>query len=95
MAQAHLRRVRSVSRAVETKRTDLAAACLEANDAGESLREIAKHAGVSHATVAEMIRKAKAASPSVAQVAIALTALGAVTEQMQELCQTTCRLLGL
>lgn len=61
MAQSHLRKVASVRARLEKVTAELEQAILAAQDSGESLRDIAPYAGMTHTKVMELTRKARQA----------------------------------
>jgi Mor family transcriptional regulator len=59
MAQADLRRVRRASSRVDEAREQLTAAILAAHASGETLRDIARAARLSHQRIHEIVREAE------------------------------------
>jgi AcrR family transcriptional regulator len=57
MAQSDLRRVRRVAQRRQRVDQELVAAILKAREAGETYRDIAKAAGVSHQTVWQLLKR--------------------------------------
>lgn len=57
MAKHHLRRVERCARAVDESRFQLWVAIIEARDSGESLRDIAEAASLSHQRIHQLIRE--------------------------------------
>jgi len=57
MAQSHLRNVTLKRRALERAMRRLEEAILQAADSGESYRDSAPHAGMSHQRVGEIVRR--------------------------------------
>jgi lambda repressor-like predicted transcriptional regulator len=62
VAQADLRRVKTTARRLAEARTAHHAAILAARKSGESLRDIGKAAGVSHARIAQIVKGANRAN---------------------------------
>ncbi len=60
VATKHLKAVARAARRVSTAREALADAILEANESGESYREIAPYAGLSYTQVGELANQARA-----------------------------------
>jgi len=58
VAGKDLRKVRAAARRVEQARAALRDAVYQAYQSGESYREIAPHASVSHSQVAELVKEA-------------------------------------
>jgi len=57
MAQADLRRIERASERLERSREELLVAILNARDSGESFRDIARAAGMSHQRVHQIVRE--------------------------------------
>ena len=60
MAQRDLRRVASRARRLEQARVELRDAIKRAHESGESVRDIAPHAGLSPSRVFELLKEAEA-----------------------------------
>ena len=60
VAQKDLRRVRTAARRIERAERELAAAILQAVEAGETYRDIAPWAGLSYSRVYQLAEKARA-----------------------------------
>jgi len=59
MAKRDLRRVERAAKRLKDARLELAAAILAASRSGESIRDIAPHAGVSSTRVHDLLREAQ------------------------------------
>jgi len=59
MAQRHLRRVQTCVRQLERARVNLRDAIMAAHRSGESTRDIAPWAGLSHSKVYELLKEAE------------------------------------
>lgn len=59
VAQSDLRRVERLARKVAESRDELRDAMVAAHDSGESYRDIARAAGISHQRVAQIITDAR------------------------------------
>jgi hypothetical protein len=59
VATKHLKEVTKAARRVQISRDALADAILAANESGESYREIAPYAGLSHTQVGDLANQAK------------------------------------
>lgn len=59
MAQSHLRKVARARAKLDKARLELERAVLQAQESGESLRDIAPYAGMTHTRVLELLRKAR------------------------------------